>query len=850
MAAEPRIRRLQSLFDAALELPAGERERFVGWVCADDAALRRELLAMLDHADRANLLGDDDHQAALAIAAQALPGTSLHRIGAYTLHEVLGDGGMGRVWRATRSAEGIEQEVAIKVVRGGTLNERLAHRLTVERRLLAELKHPGICRFLDAGTLDDGMPYVVMECVRGKPLLAHCREERLGIHARMRLLRQVCAAVAYAHGHLVIHRDIKPGNVLVDAHGQAKLLDFGIAKSLHSGADPTRTADRFLSPQSAAPEQFRGDVVGIGCDVYALGVLAYELLSGHLPLDFAGCNAAEIERRLLGVPPLPMSQRLSDADRAFAAECGCDLRTLRARLRGDMDAIVARCLRKEPSERYASVAQLDEDLGKVLAGEPISIRAGDGWYRARKFLARHRLGVGLGALLAATLMASSVLIARQSLEAERQRAQAVSERNVAREVVEVLKDAFGAADPSGVMGADVRARDILAAARPRIESLRETQPAAFAELALVLAEVEFDAGLDAGAAELGERALQAALDLHWADAELRPLWMQKLRADTHLDRPEGARTALTQVERIDGGGFRADRVLAEARLLVRQGDLARATEVLQAAAPRTAALAVDDDAALGLRLELANVLRRQGQSAHSLASYDQTLEWLRRSLPDSHGKVLRTRMRRLYVLLEGPDKAATAQEAEVVASGLTKTYGAGSPMAAVGGALLAFALRAAGRETEAIGHFEAALDTWETRLGPAHPETVRARYNLAEALGAASGPLDARAERLYREALAGAESAFGSVSNPTLFMTLGFARRLHQAGRIGEALDLLLADATLQGAAAARPENRASHQDGLRKALASPWCTATADPRCTLARTRLAAAASAEPTSP
>jgi len=227
----------------------------------------------------------------------------------------------------------------------------------------------------------------------------------------------------------VIHRDIKSGNVLVDSLGQPKLLDFGIAKSMQSADDCTRPADRFLSPQSAAPEQLRGDSVGVACDVYALGSLAFELLCGYLPLELAGCSAAEFERRLLSVPPPLMSQRLQASDQAPARERGgLDVRGLRAQLRGDLDAIVARCLRKEPGERYASVAQLDEDLGRVLQRQPISIRAGDGWYRARKFIARHRLGTGLGAALAATLAISSVLIARQSMEVERQRLQAVHER--------------------------------------------------------------------------------------------------------------------------------------------------------------------------------------------------------------------------------------------------------------------------------------------------------------------------------------------------------------------------------------------------------------------------------------
>lgn len=842
MAAESRFQRLQSLFDAALELAAADRPAFVDDVCGGDDALRLELRALLAHAESGDARFDEQAtDAARAMAAQALPGATLRTIGPYTLHEVLGDGGMGRVYRATRLHDGIHQEVAIKVVRGGQLNERLAARLAVERRLLAQLKHPGICRFLDAGTLADGMPYVVMECVHGQALLAHCTEAQLDVRARVRLLRQICAAVAYAHGHLVIHRDIKSGNVLVDTHGQPKLLDFGIAKSMQAADVSTQPADRFLSPQSAAPEQLRGDSVGVACDVYALGTLAYELLCGHLPLELAGCSAAEFERRLLSVPPPLMSQRLQAADQALARERGgIDVRTLRAQLRGDLDAIVARCLRKEPGERYATVAQLDEDLGRVLERQPISIRAGDGWYRARKFVARHRLGVGLGAALISTLAVSSVLIAVQSVEVERQRLQAVRERNVAQEVVDVLKEAFTAADPSGLLGANVRASDILAAARPRIEALRTAQPGAFADLALVLAEVEFGLGLDVSAAPLAQQALEAAQDAEWPEASLRPLWLLKLRMDTHAGRHEDAEIALQTLQRMDGGQTSADLALEASRLWSRQGDLSRATRLLREAASATATLGVNELPALSVRLELANVLRMDKQLDESLAVYDQTLIWLRQSLPDDHGKVLRTRMRRLYALIAKRGDDGTVIEAADIAQGLSRTYGADSPLAAVGQALLGIALEANDRPREAIAPLEQALAIWESRLGPVHRETVRARFNVAEILGHAGEPLEGRAEALYLRTVADAETAFGPHGNSTLHMKLGYARSLQAANRVGDALGVLLAPASLQAVQAAREDIRLAHRECLRQALATPYCGNQQDPRCTAAQRFLA----------
>ncbi len=321
------------------------------------------------------------------------------QIGPYQVLRLLGEGGMGRVYLAKRSEGPVSREVAIKLIRPDRAGAGLLARFEAERRHLAALDHPGICRFIDADSLADGTPYVVMEAVQGEPIIDYCQRHALALRERVELLRQLLAAVAHAHDRLLLHRDIKPHNVLVTAEGQPKLLDFGIAKSIEEAeASVTRTAERFFTPNASAPEQLLGQPAGVACDVYSLGALAFELLSGALPFDLQNLRAAEIERLILQVAPPLMSER---STQPWARD-----------LRGDLDAIIATCLRKTPTERYRNVDALDAELQRWLEGRPVSARAPSWGYRSRLFVRRHRTAVGLSAALglAIAVLGSAVLL--------------------------------------------------------------------------------------------------------------------------------------------------------------------------------------------------------------------------------------------------------------------------------------------------------------------------------------------------------------------------------------------------------------------------------------------------------
>jgi serine/threonine protein kinase/formylglycine-generating enzyme required for sulfatase activity len=401
MASE-HFRRLEVLFHGALEHQGAEREAFLRRECGTDRALRAELDELLGADGRAEtFLGPGQRLAsAAALFEEQLP----RRLGPYELLSVLGTGGMGVVYEARRADGAFEQRLAIKMLRPGPATAGLLRRFDRERRLLARLEHPGIARLVDAGDDEGGAPYLAMDFVAGEPIDRWCDQRSLDLRGRLLLLIEICQAVAYAHEHLVVHRDLKPQNVLVDDSGRPRLLDFGIALVLGDDggeAAPelrlTATGERALTPAYAAPEQLRGGAVGPRADVYALGVLAHELLCGARPYRDEGTTRGELERAVLEREAVLPSATLRGPEAAErAARRGTDPRGLRRALRGDLDRIVATALRKEPQRRYPSAAALAEDLRRHLDGRPVLAR-GDGLsYRAAKFVGRHPLETVLG----------------------------------------------------------------------------------------------------------------------------------------------------------------------------------------------------------------------------------------------------------------------------------------------------------------------------------------------------------------------------------------------------------------------------------------------------------------------
>ncbi|MCX6608336.1 MAG: serine/threonine-protein kinase [Acidobacteria bacterium] len=338
----------------------------------------------------------------------------LATVGPYALERELGEGGMGTVYLATRADQQFEMKVAIKVIRAGPGSKALIDRFYRERQILAGMEHPNIARLLDGGLTEDGRPYLVMDYVAGTRLDAHCDERRLGVRARLEIFRKICEAVTYAHQHLVIHRDLKPSNIMVTPEGEPKLLDFGIATVVRSQTEATEltmTAGLFLTPLYASPELVRGARISVSSDVYSLGVILYELLCGRSPYDPFTLSPANLIHAITTADPnFPSSPGRSAETDSESPEAIAELRgetpgSLAAKLRGDLDSIVLKALAKSTAERYGSVEQFSDDIGRYLAGEPVlAVKAG-AVYRIGKFLRRHKAGVAAGAGSVALLLA-------------------------------------------------------------------------------------------------------------------------------------------------------------------------------------------------------------------------------------------------------------------------------------------------------------------------------------------------------------------------------------------------------------------------------------------------------------
>ncbi|MCC6652838.1 MAG: serine/threonine protein kinase [Candidatus Eisenbacteria bacterium] len=416
--------RIHTLLHEALALEAGAREDFLGALAQTSAAEAAEVRSLLAaHAASTGFLAEPP---GLEPASAVSPGD---RLGPYRIVGEIGHGGMGVVYRATRDDASFTKDVAIKLIDPGLRSERLLRRFQDERQILAMLEHPHIARLLDGGTAADGSPYLVMEFVEGESLLTYCDARRLGIEARIELFLKVCDAVQFAHQRLVVHRDLKSDNVLVTSEGSPRLLDFGIARLLAAdgAAVATLTAPmhRLLTPDYASPEQIRGEAPAVASDVYSLGVILYELLTGARPLRFQTRSPEEILRVTLSVEPSPPSSAARQSPTGEIAQLrGTTPERLRRALAGDLDLITLRALEKDPARRYGSVEQLARDLRRQLRGEAVLARGRSTAYRVSRFVRRNRAAVVTTALVALALVAGLIGTTWQARQAsiERDRA--------------------------------------------------------------------------------------------------------------------------------------------------------------------------------------------------------------------------------------------------------------------------------------------------------------------------------------------------------------------------------------------------------------------------------------------
>ena len=528
--------KIEALMDKALEMPIEKREEFVRSEGGSDEAIVDHVLKLLAASDHAGTFLESSSQShlhdALAKMASVVKKDETENdegrmVGPYRLVRKIGRGGMGQVYLAVRDDEAFKRYVALKVIRKGMDSEDILKRFKVERHILASLTHPNIARLLDGGFTEDGQSYFVMEYVDGEPIDKFCNEHRLSVEERLKLFEKVASAVHYAHQNLVVHRDLKPGNILVTTDGSVKLLDFGIAKFLNPDLSGytlpmTRTEIRVMTPEYASPEQVRGNSVTTASDVYQLGILLYELLTGHRPFTFETKARGEIEKIILEVPPEKPSTMISKIEtlqkttlnpETVSHQRRTPFERLRKQLSGDLDHIVLMALRKETDRRYQSADQLLKDLENYRAGRPVMAQADTFQYRATRFIQRNQRMVLIGVFALLALITISIQSVRYAVDTSHQRDLIALEAKKAEQVRDFLLELFEQANPEFNRGVDPTAYDLLKRGAENIMERLANQPAVQSEMLYTIGLVYADLGYYQEARPLMERSLQIEEEL-------------------------------------------------------------------------------------------------------------------------------------------------------------------------------------------------------------------------------------------------------------------------------------------------------------------------------------------------
>lgn len=764
--------RAESIFFEVAALAQGDRDDAVARLCRGDAALEREVRALLASASRMGAFLDkpalgnvfDDISAASRglEAPDELVGTSL---GHFTIEARIASGGMGTVYAARRSDDQFRQRVAIKVVKRGLDSEEILRRFTEERHALASLDHPNIARLLDAGVTPDNRPYLVMELVEGEAIDEYCDRRRLSVRRRLELFRQVCDAVHAAHRCLIVHRDIKPGNILVTPSGVPKLLDFGIAKVLDPAIETKHTiaAERRLTPEYASPEQVQGQAITTASDVYSLGVILYQLLTGVRPYGFVQRTTEEVRKIVCHLLPNAPSkaitlraEKMRQTTRPVTAVApsskpdtaapgnpdhhrthGVTSTRLRAQLRGDLDNIVLMTLRKEPFRRYASAEALSADIGRYLSGMPVLAR-GDTWaYRTRKFVRRHRVAVGAGALFLLVLVSGLAFTLRQNALIARQRDELVATNSSLTQTREFLVSVLGGAQSSG-SGPNATLREVLQDADQLLHTSPPSDPQTLAASRQAIGVSLMTLGLvdkarpllDAAFKEFQTLPTQSEIRLS-AEFELAQLLFYE-------GKPAEAEAALREL-------LARERDRTQSQHSVREGDMLNAIGAsLRAQGKTSEALAVQSEA-LAIRtsllgpksLKVAESLNNIAAANFSLGKFDQARSGFGDSLAireallrPNHPMIVATRSNLGLATLRAGDAAGALPHLRFAASAWTDAYGpdhAGKPIALTS---LAQALRSLKHYDQAIAALTEAVQWHEAHDARNTPQWHAAWVNI------------------------------------------------------------------------------------------------------------------------
>jgi serine/threonine protein kinase len=762
-----RFRQIETAFEEALDWPSGERLSRLLEVHGDDPELCQEVEAMVAAHDGSSLIGDSVRQAVLAGAFEAgsFEDKVPEKIGAYRVLGEIGRGGLATVLLAERHDDAYRMQVAIKLVRRGLDTADILLRLRQERQILARLDHPHIARLLDGGSTEDGRPYVVMERIEGLPIDRYCRQHQRGLRARLQLFAAVGKAVAYSHRNLIIHRDIKPANILVTTNGEPKLLDFGIAKLLrpeeHDPGNAAHTSPglRLLTPEYASPEQIEGRPLTTATDVYSLGILLYELLTGERPYrSEPGASRLPLEAR--SSPPEPPSGR---SRRLQAEGRGAGLPAIAAaRLQGDLDTIVLAALRLEPERRYASVEQMVDDVERYLDDLPIKARPDSRLYRARKFVRRHRAAVAAGLALFGILLTSTVVTTRQAILAEQQRRRAEAQSQRTARVSELLVRIFEVADPGEARGNTITAREILDRAADKLEKEIGDQPEDLAVMAETMGRVYRGLGLLEPAGRLHQIALErrrALWGVNNAEVARSLALLGELRFDQgRLPESQELVSEAYEIRRRLLGEEHPDTLQSGndlAALRFHRGDFQGAAELFRLnLATRRRQLGENHLDVAAACDNLANVLLRLGNPAEAEQLFRHALALRLGLLGEGHPEVVATRGD-LAGLLHSAGRVAEAEPLyRQVLADQNRLLGADHIHVAVTATNLAALLRDRGQLAEAESLLERAIEIQRLRRGRDSLYVSYPLMNLADVCRRRGAGFFGRAEALYREALA------------------------------------------------------------------------------------------------
>jgi tetratricopeptide (TPR) repeat protein len=779
--------RLEELFHRAAEIPAAERQAFLDRECAGDPELRAEIESLLQHdAQPGSGLNTAIREEAGAMASPGQWPVG-HRFGPYLATRLIGEGGMGIVCEAVRDDDQYRKRVAVKVMRQGWESPLAIRRFRSERQILASLDHPYIARLLDGGVGEKGLPYLAMELIEGCPITTYSRQHGLTLEARLRLFQKVCETVQYAHQNLVVHRDLKPANILVTGAGVPKLLDFGIAKLLapdQEGHTETRAAP--WTPSYASPEQVRGGPITTRTDVYALGLILFELLTGERAQSVEGSSPAALERSVCEVE-LPRASTKAP-------------HPLARRIAGDLDTIVQRATHKEPDRRYVSAAELAEDLDHFLEGRPVRARKDSAAYRVSKFVRRNWLPVAASTLAALGLLGGAIGFAWQARVADRSRVAAELQRDRAEQEhrnAEQQRDAAlrekaraellaqeantqrNRADNEAATAkavSDFLQQDLLAKASASNQASPNTRPDPDLKVRTALDRAASDVGKKFPKQPAVEGAVRFTIGRAYLDLGLLP------EAETQLRRALELRQAALGNDHPDT----LTTLASFAQLYWEQGKKDQVETLDRKLLPvQIRVLGPEHPDTLDTMANLAAVANAQGRFEKAVPLYLTVLAAQRRTLGEQHRQTLKT-MENLGLAYTNSGKNALAEPLlNAVVEGWSKSLGPDHPDTLVAMTNLATVYVSSGRLDQAESLFSQILEKQRRVLGEEHSLTLAALSNLARTqtdLGKY-----ASAEGLYLHLLAVRRRVLGNTHPSTLLAMNALGTVYRNEGKSAEA---------------------------------------------------------------